>query len=454
MALYITGISADGTYFVDQNNNPRLMCGEDIWALVVNGGRWGGTCQTDIDDYLSARGGQGYNTAEVLAYSDPDANMSFVHTDGRDWDGLWPFISTNDPSSGLNNAFWVKRDYLLTSAATYGFTVVMNITGTTTGQTGSLTYGWTDQQWTDYGTNLATRYLGVPNLFWIMGDEYSGGFDTQYSLLVSAIRAAGDNRPLSLQSVEETTSRTHIDTAGDGTPTDWGATNAQYNWCYSYNVSYTPIEVGKTETPAIPTIWGDGGYLTSDSGTELDTERNQLWWCLSSGGSGFSTGDNNIYPWASTSYADITITTFYTVQMPALIGAFSSLNNWQHLQPDTGSLLVTSGRGTHRATTNTGGPYYAPPPIDAYVTASVTPDGSLAVIYCAVAFAITINQAKLTPGYGAYWVDPANGTKTSTTAGASYNSGPLGHNSSGTGASNNDWVLVLAAPPYATWQVP
>jgi hypothetical protein len=87
---------------------------------------------------------------------------------------------------------------------------------------------------------------------------------------------------------------------------------------------------------------------------------------------------------------------------------------------------------------------------DAYVTASRTPTGSLAVIYMSHASSITVDQTRMAAGYGAKWYDPASGAVQSATPGTTYNSAPLGNNSAG----DPDWVLVLASPPYATWATP
>jgi hypothetical protein len=65
----------------------------------------------------------------------------------------------------------------------------------------------------------------------------------------------------------------------------------------------------------------------------------------------------------------------------------------------------------------------------------------LAVIYCAQAFSITIDQSVMAPGYAAYWVDPASGAKSPATAGSAYSSSDPGNNSAG----YPDWVLVLQA---------
>ena len=70
--------------------------------------------------------------------------------------------------------------------------------------------------------------------------------------------------------------------------------------------------------------------------------------------------------------------TFWSTVIPAIGTAFQRLTNWNLLRPDTSSQLVTSGRGTH---TTGQQDYYSYQDTDNYVTASRTPNGSLAVIF-------------------------------------------------------------------------
>ena len=158
-----------------------------------------------------------------------------------------------------------------------------------------------------------------------------------------------------------------------------------------------------------------------------------------------SIGDEAVWPWASGSAAAVTGSTFHTAFIPAVSAAFAALPGWHRLYPDTGSQLVTAGRGTHVAAIVSGGsatPYIVN--TDNYVTASRTPDtgsgSTLAVIYCGLAMSITIDQTKMKAGYTATWLDPANGASFPGVAGSTYNSTTARGNNS---AGDPDWVLVL-----------
>lgn len=458
VALYITGVSADGTYFVDQNSNPRMLISEDIWALppqagVSNGGNWQGA----FDTYFAQRAAQGYTGAEVCLISSGDLNVNCTYFTGQDWDGEWPFAGSNDPTTTPNETFWTRRDYMFDSAQAHGITMIPNFPGV--GDT-SACRPWSNAQWTAYGTFLGTRYASQPNILWICGDGTFGVYDTGLSYWLTAARAAGDTHPIAYQGGDETSSRRGFGSDNTGADPQPFMVNAQFDWVYTYNTSYQGCISACVDEPSgsdvvqgrVPVIWGDGTYLASGQTapqTDVHLEQNLIWWALTSGACGVSTGDNDIFPWAAGSAAAVTSKSFYTTVMPAITSFWSGLSGWQKLRPDSASALVTSGRNTQTPLISTTGSPYSTNN-DNYVTAAFAADGSLAVIYCGRPFTITINQAKMTPGYGAYWVDPATCAKTVTTAGASYNSGLLGNNSTGFA----DWALVLAAPPYATWVVP
>ena len=458
MALYITGVSADGTYFVDQNNNPRLYFGEDIWALAPQAGVWNsGNYQSTFDTYFAQRAGQGYTAAEVCLVSSGDLNVNCTYFTGQDWDGEWPFSGSFDPTTTPNETFWARRDYMFDSAMARGITVQPNFPGV---GPSSAAASWTDPQWAAYGTFLGTRYASQPNILWICGDGNFGAYNAGLSTWLAAARAAGDTHPISYQGIDETSSRLGFGSDNTGADPEPFMVNAQFDWIYTYNTSYQGCVAACTLEPSgadvvqgrIPVVWGDGNYLGSSHTapqTDAHMEQNLIWWALTSGACGISTGDNDTFAWSSSASGYVTSKAFYNTTMPAITSFWNGLTGWQKLRPDSTSALVTSGRGTQTpAISTTGAPYTTNN--DNYVTAAYAADGSLAVIYCGVPFSITINQAKMTPGYGAYWVDPMTGAKTATTAGSAYNSGPLGNNSGGFA----DWALVLAAPPYATWQVP
>lgn len=457
---YITGLAGGGTgYFTDSNGLPRLVLGDAPWALPGNAGRWNsGDWQGDMDGYLTARSAQGY----TVIYTKPIGTTQSGNIDafGATFDGLYPFqggtpatgVSGANPSTGLTEAFWQRIDYFLNSAQNNNLTVFLNAIGYatdfSTGPSGPL-FGKSTTEFTAYGTALGGRYATQPNLTWHLADDYFGENDALITAFLTGVRGAGDTHLASIENFPETTGRIDLHSGG---ALAWGTAHAQYSWVYTYNQTYAGIEAAYAEASPIPVILGDG-YFYQGTGTGLDRAiRQDAWWALSSGARGIIQGSEAIWQWQSTAAASTTSETWFAGTAGNIRAAFEGLNGWHLLIPDTSSLLVTAGRGTHSAPFVSGGSggQYEPAFTSSYVSASLVPGGSLAVIYMPNATTITVNQAKMAAGYGAKWMDPVTGATTAATVGSTYNSTAQGSNSAG----DPDWVLILASPPYATWTVP
>ena len=191
-------------------------------------------------------------------------------------------------------------------------------------------------------------------------------------------------------------------------------------------------------------IHGDGIYDTDGPGPAPQPDL-----VVSvAGARGFIYGNENIWPWPTTALASMTSFPFSNTDFGTICNAFTGLVNWHKLVPDTPSAMVTAGRGTHAAEFVSGGSGGQYTSGNTYVSASVTADKTLAVIYIPSNVTITVNGGAILAGYGAKWMDPVTGATTTATIASTYNH--PGTNSQG-GA---DWVLILAVPPYATWTVP
>ncbi len=449
---YITGIGGSGasSYFTDNTGAPRPMIGDTPWGLLVSAGRYSsGAWQSDIDTYLSHRAGQGYTAIELDLMADTTITAPTAFS-GQTWDGIFPFpggSAPGNPSSGLTSTYWARFDYLLNSALAKGITVFANV-GITydIGSPGCLS-GLTNTQLHDYGFSLATRYLSQPNIIWRIEDDYFGGDDSKLDQILAGIRAAGDTRPVSCQNYSESTSRKDL---SNGTTLTWGNTNSTYQWVYSYNVSYFGVEEAYKETSPILVLRGDGYYYKNSGDDQLI--RNHFWWSLASGSRGFNGGDDNVWQFGSgsiTATADANAGQFHTSVVKNGAALLASLPNWHKLLPDTSNTFITAGRGTRATSLSSGGGGGAyGGTTDAYVAASLTAAGDLALIYATHHGSFTIDQTKLVAGYTATWVDPVTCATTSATPGSSYDSTSLGSNSAG----NPDWVLVLQAPAAVTVQ--
>ena len=433
MTSFFTQVLGSGVnqYPADASNNPWMFRGDFCWSLIQNsgqGGAGGGTYQQDMTNYLSTRWSQGFNqTYGTLVTC---VLLGGVNDNGETFDGVVPF--TGGVVGNLNNTYWTRVDYLISAAASQGMTVMLNVAPTEAFSPGCVFNTATTGQCTNYGAALASRYASATNIWWAFGDDYFSTYDTQYQAILNALRAGGDTHPCTIENFVECDSRYY---AFNGQSQPWGLANANVNLIYTYNTWYTNIEYGYTESSPVCVALLDGWW---DNGT--DFMRNQSWWALSSGSRGHHYGNTGTISYTQAGFISDLSTDTDGINQGIYWNIFQPLGNWWKLIPDTGSHLVTAGRGTHVAPiSDAAAPYTGG---NTYVSASLASDGTLAVIYnpAASTQTITVNGALMNPNYTASWVDPANGTKTNAGISSTYTKS--GTNSVG----ENDWLLVLQAP--------
>jgi hypothetical protein len=460
-AAAIAGSGA-GQYLADQHGDPWLCRGDSVWGLVLNAGVNGGdtTWESDIALYFAVRAGQGFNAAIVDGPC--GADIEGIATPGWTWDGVHPWAG--DVIGDLNDDWWDRMDLAVSTAASYGITVFLDPADFYALEPGGAMDGITGDQAAAYGAALAARYASAPNIVWLFGNDYNGGSDDIYTSILTALRDGGDAHLVTAENLTEGDSRFAADA---GTGWAWGTANAQFNFAYSYCGGYPVIQYSYAEEPPLAVLWGDGWYdagpYEAGSITVQDSRdymRTLVWWGLTSGSRGYiygrGQGDTDLWAWNAGASATLTTNTFDNSDLDSIWNAFAALPGWHALAPDAGGSLVTGGRGDPLAlfpsesdylyTGFTGGSN-AGDGQNYYVTASVTPDGTLAVAYLPDATGaqnggpVTIDESRLPGGYAASWMDPVTGALAGTAPGSSYSTDAL--NSVG----GNDWVLVLQGPP-------
>ena len=475
---FVSSITGTGTagYFTDQFGHPKFLLLEQAWALPSNAGRWNGlgapsNWQSDIDAYFTARASQGYSAWYGTAWSDNHVDSTAL-SGGRTWDGVYPIvvngtpgkITTGSETITLNSTFWTRIDYLFNSAKAHGITCFLNL-GMQYDFTGSpnIWFNLSTTQANTFGQLLAARYplSSFPNVQWFFGDDGSGGQDTFFAQMVSGLATGGDTRTMiSTEQLPETNSHVEFDTGAIYITSGFGVSSSvTYNWTYTYDPTYLGVEKGYTEsgTTLLPVVYGDGIWYGDNSTSQNVTDytaRRVTWWALASGARGTNvtsgpTTGGDVWQWQSNAVTNLTTDpngTWITGHIGSVISYFTGLADWHKLVPDTGNVFITAGRGTKSTNDAPGFNAAKYGDTDNYVAGSITPTGTLAVIYSGQHFSITIDQTKLNAGYTATWVDPWNLSTTGTTSGSTYNSTGQGNNSQG----NPDWVLVLQAPPATT----
>ena len=422
---YVTDVSANGRYFVDQNADPILIRGESPWLMFT------ALSLSEMETYLENRASYGCNLALVSMIGSAIGGGA---ANGATFDGVLPFTG-GDPTV-FNETYWARMDACIAKARDVGIVLMIYPMDGWNTQFASVVFNpgsISNSQCQTYGQTLAARYLSYPNIVWSFGGDYdeNATVNDRFNACLTGIRAAGDTRPASIQLLYET-SESHNSTFWE--------TRVDYNWVYTYYVTYKGTSDAYNHTfttspTTRPALFAEGAYENSFSphdGTD-EALRRQACWALTSGSPGEMTGQEGVWDFQS-GWASLLDTTAAD-QIKAIRDAVEPLE-WWTLVPDDANTLVTAGRGT-RVTTDS----ITFPVDNNYVTAARNTDKTLALIYMPnAASAITVNMAQMGGNPTATWVDPTTGTTFTDTPDGSYSRG-------NNAAADTDWLLILTGDP-------
>ena len=424
----ISGVSANGRYLVDQSGNPFLMNGDSDWDLAWK------LNAADQNTFLANRQTNGFNTVLTDLVGSPGVLMG--NTNGTNYAGDLPFTGSNFTP---NPTYWAKIDTFFQAAAQHGISVLAIPIDAYATQ--NVFSSMTDAQAQAFGTFLAQRYpqTTYPGIVWMMGNDYGGdgvgccggGFNTQYQSLLTGLKNGGSTRPTTIeQGFYESLSS---DGPGLGPLV---SVNAEY--------SYHPIYAGALRgyaKNAGPVFFIEGAYENATTGfpsAPLDL-RKQVGWAMTSGETGTFYGNDSL--WFFDSSWQSLLNTAIVNQRKAFFAAIAG-TKWWTLAPDTGSQLVTGGRGIQGTSFAVGStsPNTADGSTGHYVTASLSADGSLGLIYNPDTSVnhITVSNSMLGASPTITAIDPTNGARTDlgwTTAPT------MGANAGG----DHDWLFVVSA---------
>jgi hypothetical protein len=194
---------------------------------------------------------------------------------------------------------------------------------------------------------------------------------------------------------------------------------------------------GYNHSPTMPVFMGEANYeYQTNNGTDDGLPRilrMQEYWAMLSGAAGQLYGNRFTWPflpgWQSN------LDSPGVVQLGYMQNLFG-VRKWYELVPDQKHAFVTAGYGKFISAGRFIG--------NDYVTAALTPDGSLGMAYLPQGGKITVAMSKLQKPVTARWFDPSANTFKAIAGSPFANTGkrrftPPGRNSAG----DRDWVLVL-----------
>lgn len=420
---FVTSVSDDGRYFVDQSGSPLLVRGDAPWSLFVD------LSAEEVRQYLETRSAQGYN-AMIVSLLGAVANGG-PSDDGATYDGILPFVGGD--VLDWNPEYWQRVHDDLTTAASAGVTAFLYpIDGWTIGKTFSPDSVETCRE---FGVRVADYFADLPNIVWVMGGDYfpatddlAAGSDVDHCMAGAAagIRSTGDRRPFSIQlGYDKSVS----------TENPYWAPRVDWNFVYTYYPTYAAVLEAYRAAP-VPALFSEGNYEGENNQPESApttdaTLRRQALWAMTSGSPGDVYGSQD---WGfEDGWRDRMDST--AVQQLRVIRDFVQTLQWWRLEPDDVRPLVTEGRGTPVD------PDEAMDVLDNdYVTAAVTSDDRLALVYVPTARTIGLDRSRLPADASAEWFDPSSGRTTSARLATSMTT--PGANEAG----DEDWLLVIRAP--------
>jgi hypothetical protein len=412
---------------VDQNNIPFLMVGDSPQSLVVN------LSATNAAFYVADRATNGFNTllmdAICTTYTFGRPNASLV-------DGTLPF--TNTIAGGYydlttpNPAYFSYVDGVINLCASNGILVMLDPIETGGWLSTMLANGTTNCR--AYGQYLGNRYKNFPNLLWSNGNDFQNWSNSANDAVVLAV-ASGimDNDTNHLQTVEL---EFYISSSLDDT--NW-APIVGLNAAYTYSPTYAEVLHAYNQSSTIPTFMIEANYEyetnpITDGGSPRIL-RMQEYWTMLSGASGQLYGNyySVRFPSGWQNYLDSPGVT----QLQYMANLFGS-RQWYNLVPDQTHVFVTGGYGQFASSGFLTG--------NNYVTAALTPDGSLGMAYLPQGGSITVAMTRFQNAVTARWFDPSANTFTTIAGSPFSNTGTQNFTSPGSNSAGDpDWVLLLEA---------
>ena len=429
--------SANGRYFTDANGVPWIMiadAGHHIISAIPT---------SAYAAYLTDRVNDGFNTVDI--YAPCGGSSGTCSTSAAAFDGTLPFTSGTDPTnydlSTPNSAYWTKVDGLMATASADGLIVMLNpLPWGNNFATTMINNGSTKVF--NFGAFIGNRYKGYSNIIWQVGEDFDqSSFPTgaQVALMGQLMAGIKSADPNALITCELNYNRSYSTQANSLNATF--ASDLTTNLVYDYYEIYDYMLAAYNASPALPIIMGEANYETANNtgglsgATNAFITRQQSWYTMTSGGSGFVFGNEHINHFDS-GYASSfdTPATLQQKYIPALFYRYP----WQNFAPDQTHSVVTSGYGTYNA--NNLNMFTA-------TYATTTWDGANnSVTYTPVSTTLTVDLANFSKPVYAAWYDPTAGTSAPIAGSPFTNSSShdFATPAAPHGDGSYDWVLTLS----------
>ncbi len=426
--------STNPRILVDQDNVPFLMVGDSPQSP------WAHLSPAEDAAYLANRARHGMNTLWIDVLTSPyvgGRSDSSLYNGAKPFTRMLPgtkFYDFNAP----NEAYFAYVDEAIRMAATNGILVILG--PLETGLLLPLARANGVDRCRAYGQYLGNRYKDFPNIAWLNGSDYEH-WDVETNEAVTTAIALGikDKDPNHLQTAE-----LNYQASCSLDDPNW-ARIVGLNLAYSYYATYAEVLHGYNQSPTMPVFMGEANY---ESETNSDEDggpphvlRMQEYWTMLCGATGQLYG--NHYTWTFARGWQTNLDTIGVEQLGYMHNLFAA-RKWYNLVPDQQHTFVTTGYGhfiTYGPAATSGRPRFAD---NDYVTAAVTPDGTLGMAYLPQGGTITVDLSRLQNGITARWFDPSANTFQIIAGPHLPNTGTPQFTTPGRNSVGDpDWVLIL-----------
>jgi hypothetical protein len=418
-------LSSTRTAFVDQFGSPCFACGEDAAYLNEQ------LVKSDIEVYLSDRAARGFNVIWLIP-----VDKVYQNNPPNDAYGNAPFIGPD--FTNFNGAYWNYVDHVMERCLAHGITILFM----------PLFVGLSDKGYLkslrsssnaviqDYGTFLANRYKGFPNLIWLLGgdaDPYDSAAYRKLDKLATALKAAD---PMHLMTMEATRYRERGTIAPNGGYSSvdahliaYGSVKSwlDFNWVYQTGPTVTSGSQ-RCYMQGLPCLLGEDWYELEHSETAQGLREEGYGAVLGGCTLGRLSGNQQIWSFNSPNAGVGTTDPSWRSQLGSpgsvgqqLLGKLFRSRSFHLLVPDISNVVMKVGSSSGSICARTS-------------------DGQTIIVYLPFSQTVTIDLSKITDvgsTTSCNWYNPSTGA--SAAIGNFVNSGERNF----TSPDSNDWVLVI-----------
>ncbi len=433
--MQLLRISENSRYFSDENGDPFFWLGDTGWLLFTK------LTREEACTYLDDRVSKGFNVIQVMVLHSVGAVNVYGDTALVSGDVARPVTTEGgDPADPHQYDYWDHVDWVVGEAGKRGLYMALVPVWGSNVKAGLVSR----EQAAAYGSWLAGRYSGCPNIIWLNGGDVPGSDSTQvWRILGETLRK---------------TDPAHLITfhpRGRMASTDWfhaeewldfnmfQSGHRRYDQddterCYGED-NWRYVVADYAFSPVKPTLDGEPSYEGIPQGLHDTLQplwkdndvRRYAYWSVFAGACGFTYGHSSVMQFRKPTDRG---------------GAYGAKKTWELAINDPGA-----GQMVHLKTLMLSKPYFeripdqsllAAQPGEKYDYQLATRGNSYAMVYTYNGKEISVNLGKTERSrVKASWFNPRDGSFTEI--GEFANTGIRSFDPPGEPADGNDWVLVL-----------